>query len=59
MKKISNWDKVIKYVNNNPDATVREVATKVGISYNYAYTIMRSQKPKTKENTLFCRNNII
>jgi Flp pilus assembly CpaF family ATPase len=53
MKKISNWDKVIKYVNNNPDATVKEVATKVGITYSYAYKIMRGvAAPSNKENKI-------
>ena len=41
MKKMSKRDKVIKYVNNNPDATVKEVATKTKTTYSYAYKIMR------------------
>ena len=49
MKKMSKRDKVIKYVNNNPDATVKEVATKVGTTYSYAYKTMRGTKPKAVE----------
>ena len=42
MKKIAKRDKILRYVYSRPEATTKEVATKAGTTYGYAYKIMNS-----------------
>lgn len=42
MKKQNKASKILAYANKNPNATIKEVATKVGTTYSYAYKIIKS-----------------
>lgn len=52
MKKQTKADKIAAYANNNPNLTIKEVATKMGITYSYAYRVIKGNTtaPSTKEN---------
>lgn len=46
MKKLNKGAKILKYANSNPEATIKEVATKVGTTYGYAYKIIKGMSKK-------------
>lgn len=52
--KMNKRTKVIKYANENPDATVKEVSLKTGVSHPYVYKILREDV-----NTLVAETSII
>ena len=55
--KASKKERIIKYVNNNPNAAIKQVAKAMGTSYAYTYKIITANKKPS--NTLVEPKKII
>lgn len=48
MKKRNKRTRVLNYIHANPEATVKDVAIKIGTTYGYAYKILKSEEGKAE-----------
>jgi hypothetical protein len=52
MKKQTKADKIAAYAAKNPEATVKEVAAKMGATYGYTYKVIKRNRRVTRAEVL-------